>query len=52
MPKILRQFLRRKEWKGLAKQLFLLALLLLAAPAVIGGLFYKVDKLAENLLFR
>ena len=36
----------------MAKQLFLLALLLLAAPAVIGGLFYKVDKLAENLLFR
>ena len=33
-------------------QLFFLALLLLAVPAVIGGLFYKVDKLAENLFFR
>ncbi|HBA48746.1 MAG TPA: hypothetical protein DCZ91_13300 [Lachnospiraceae bacterium] len=36
----------------MGSQLFLLALLLLAAPAVIGGLFYKVDKLAENLFFR
>lgn len=36
----------------MGRQLFLLALLLLAAPAVIGGLFYKVDKLAEKLFFR
>ena len=33
-------------------QLFILAVLLLAAPAVIGGLFLKTDKLGGNLLFR
>lgn len=42
----------RKEWEKLGLQLLILAVLLLAAPAVIGGLFLKTDKLGGNLLFR
>lgn len=34
------------------KQLMILALLLLAAPTVIGGLFLKTDRLGKNILFR